>query len=47
MKFLLRTALLVIFALALYYRFARHDAVKYYLLFGVSVVLSVYVFRYR
>lgn len=47
-KFLLRTALLVLLATAVYYRFARHNALKYYLFFGLwSVALLIYVFRYR
>jgi hypothetical protein len=40
--------LIALLASALYYRFARHDAGKYYLLFGAGIViLAIYVFRYR
>ena len=47
LKFALRAALVVLFAAAVYYRFARYDTLKYYLLFGAWViVLGVYVWRY-
>jgi len=47
LKFALRAALVVLFAAAVYYRFARQDALKYYLLFGAwAIVLGVYVWHY-
>ena len=47
MKFGLQLVLIALLATAVYYRFARHDAGKYYLLFGAwIVVLAIYVFRY-
>ena len=47
LKFALRAALVVLFAAAIYYRFARHEALTYYLLFGAWViVLGAYVWRY-
>jgi hypothetical protein len=46
-KFALQFGLIVLLAAAVYYRFARHDAGKYYLLFGAWIVLlAIYVFRY-
>ena len=46
-KRLLLVALGVLLVTAVYYRFARHDAPKYYLLFFVWIaILAVYVFRY-
>lgn len=46
-KLLLRLALGVLLASAGYYRFARHDATKYYLLFIVWIaILAAYLFRY-
>lgn len=47
MKIVLRVALVALFAGALYYRFAHHNAVAYYSLYGVcAVVLTVYLFRF-
>ena len=47
MKPLLQAALVVLLAVAIYYRFVRHDALKYYLLFGAwAVGLGMYVFRF-
>ena len=47
MKFALQLGLIALMATAVYYRFARHDAGKYYLLFGAWIVLlAIYVFRY-
>jgi len=47
-KSALQLGLIALLATALYYRFARHDAGKYYLLFGAGIViLAIYVFRYR
>jgi hypothetical protein len=46
-KFGLRLVLMALLTAAVYYRFGRHDAGKYYLLFGAwIVVLAIYVFRY-
>jgi hypothetical protein len=46
-KFALQLGLIALLASAVYYRFARHDAGKYYLLFGAWIVtLAIYVFRY-
>jgi hypothetical protein len=46
-KFALQLGLIALLATALYYRFGRHDAGKYYLLFGAwIVILAIYVFRY-
>jgi hypothetical protein len=46
-KLALQLALVALLATAAYYRFARHDAGKYYLLFGVgTVILAIYIFRY-
>jgi len=45
MKFALQLGLLALLATVVYYRFARHDAAKYYLLFGAwIVILAIYVF---
>jgi hypothetical protein len=47
MKLALQAALVVLLAIAIYYRFVRHDALKYYLFFGAcAVVLGMYVFRF-
>ena len=47
MKFGLQLVLIALLATTAYYRVARHDAGKYYLLFGAwIVVLAIYVFRY-
>ena len=47
MKLALQLVLIALLAMAVYYRFARHDAGKYYLLFGAwIVILAIYVFRY-
>ena len=47
MKFGLQLVLIALLATAVYYRLARHDAGKYYPLFGAwIVVLAFYVFRY-
>ncbi len=47
MKFALQLGLVALLATAVYYRFARHDAGTYYLLFGAwIVILTIYVFRY-
>jgi hypothetical protein len=46
-KFALQLGLIALLAAAVYYRVARHDAGKYYLLFGAwIVILAIYVFRY-
>jgi uncharacterized BrkB/YihY/UPF0761 family membrane protein len=46
-KFALQLGLIALLAMAVYYRLARHDAGKYYLLFGAwIVILAIYVFRY-
>lgn len=39
MKSALQLGLIGLLATALYYRFARHDAGKYYLLFGAGIVV--------
>ncbi|HKV60486.1 MAG TPA: hypothetical protein VJO16_01115 [Candidatus Acidoferrum sp.] len=47
MKSALQLGLIALLAAAVYYRLARHDAGKYYILFGAWVViLFIYVFRY-
>ncbi len=45
MRFALQVGLIALLATAVYYRFARHDAGTYYLLFGAwIVILAFYVF---
>ncbi|HXN93484.1 MAG TPA: hypothetical protein VN879_03215 [Candidatus Acidoferrales bacterium] len=47
MRLALQFGLIALLATAVYYRFARHDAGMYYLLFGAwIVILALYVFRY-
>jgi len=47
MKLVLQLPLIALLAAAGYFRIARHDAGKYYLLFGAwIVILAIYVFRY-
>ena len=47
MRFVLQFRLIALLATAVYYRFARHDAGTYYLLFGAWIVILIfYVFRY-
>ncbi len=47
MKLALRFTLVAILAAALFYRFARHDASKYYLLYAAwSAIFAIYTFRF-
>jgi len=47
MRFALQLGLIALLATAVYYRFARHDAGTYYLIFGAwIIILAFYVFRY-
>jgi hypothetical protein len=44
----LRGALIALLTTALYYRFARHNATTFYLLFGGWIVIvAIFVFRIR
>ena len=37
----------VLFVAALYYRFARHDALRFYVFFGAAAIIACfYLFRY-
>jgi hypothetical protein len=37
----------VLFIAALYYRFARHDALRFYVFFGAAAIVACfYLFRY-
>jgi len=48
MKLASRTASVLLFGMAAYYRLARHDSLMYYLLFNMCfVVLGVTEFRFR